>query len=219
MFCLSQGSRNRKSAKSVIRMVFKPLETFLNRFNFLTLMRCKVKLLEILLRSLHTNFWLSKTQQLLSLTSQPSVKTTNGCLYTRLGPGDNLKYLLPQFAWFPLTLLSQLHVWTGRWIQHVQKCGLYISNSLLSLEAEWLESAIFYCYFFALYLIQCSFPRGLKVTYCTLLRRVKIFPSSTDQPRKDNETIMKKLSYPWSRVTRFLSRRVLKRGRGMILTN
>ena len=140
-----------------------------------------------------------------------------------MGPGDNLKYLLPQFALFPLTLLSQLHVWTGRWIQHVQKCVLRISNSLLSLEqpleAEWLDSAIFCCYFFAVYLIQCSFPTGLKVTYCTLLRRVKIFPSSTDQPRKDNKTIMKKLSYPWSRVTRFLSRRVLKRGRGMILTN
>ena len=119
----------------------------------------------------------------------------------------------------PPTLLSQLHVWTGRWIQHVQKYVLCISNSLLSLEAEWLESAIFYCYFFAVFLLQCSFRRGLKVTYCTLLRRVKIFPSSTDQPRKDNKTIMKKLSYPWSRVTRFLSRRVLKRGRGMILTN
>ena len=38
MFCLSQCSRNRKSAKSVIRMVFKSLETFLNRFNFPTLM-------------------------------------------------------------------------------------------------------------------------------------------------------------------------------------
>ena len=36
---------NRKSDKSVIRMVFKSLETFLNRFNFPTLMRCKVKLL------------------------------------------------------------------------------------------------------------------------------------------------------------------------------
>ena len=31
-------------------MVFKSLETFFNRFNFLTLMRCKVKLLEILVR-------------------------------------------------------------------------------------------------------------------------------------------------------------------------
>ena len=63
------------SAKSVLRMVFKSLETFLNHFNFLTLMRCKVKLLEILLRPSHINFWLSKTYQLLSLTSQPSVKT------------------------------------------------------------------------------------------------------------------------------------------------
>ena len=40
--------RNRKFAKSVLS-VFKTLETFLNRFNFPTLMRCKVKLLEILL--------------------------------------------------------------------------------------------------------------------------------------------------------------------------
>ena len=40
--------RNRKLAKSVL-LVFKTLETFLNRFNFPTLMRCKVKLLEILL--------------------------------------------------------------------------------------------------------------------------------------------------------------------------
>ena len=40
--------RNRKFAKSVL-LVFKTLETFLNRFNFPTLMRCKVKLLEILL--------------------------------------------------------------------------------------------------------------------------------------------------------------------------
>ena len=56
MFRLSQTSRNRKSAKSVLRMVFKSLETFLNRFNFPTLMRCKVKLLEILLRPSHTLF-------------------------------------------------------------------------------------------------------------------------------------------------------------------
>ena len=34
MFGLSQSSRNRKLAKSVLRMVFKSLETFLNRFNF-----------------------------------------------------------------------------------------------------------------------------------------------------------------------------------------
>ena len=40
--------RNCKFAKSVL-LVFKTLETFLNRFNFPTLMRCKVKLLEILL--------------------------------------------------------------------------------------------------------------------------------------------------------------------------
>ena len=45
----------------LMRMVFKSLETFLNRFNFPSLMRCKAKLLEILLRPSHTNFWLSKT--------------------------------------------------------------------------------------------------------------------------------------------------------------
>ena len=50
------------------------------------------------------------------------------------------------------------------------------------LEAEWLESAIFCCYFFAVYLIRCSFPRGLKVTYCTLLQQVKIFHSGTSSP-------------------------------------
>ena len=61
MLRLSQSSSNRKSAKSVISMVFKSLETFLNRFNFLTLMSCKVKFLEIFLRPSHTNFWLSKT--------------------------------------------------------------------------------------------------------------------------------------------------------------
>ena len=49
-------------------MVFQSLETFLNRFNFQTLMRCKAKLLEILLRPSYTNFWLSTTQRLLSLT-------------------------------------------------------------------------------------------------------------------------------------------------------
>ena len=42
-------------------LVFMSLESFLNRFNFPTLMRCKAKLLEILLRPSHTNFWLSKT--------------------------------------------------------------------------------------------------------------------------------------------------------------
>ena len=54
-----ETASNRKQAKSVLRMVFKSLETFLNRFNFPTLMRSKVKLLEILLRPSHTNFWLS----------------------------------------------------------------------------------------------------------------------------------------------------------------
>ena len=53
--------RNHKFAKLVLRMVFKSLETFLNRFNFPTLMRCKVKFLEILLQPSHTHFWLSKT--------------------------------------------------------------------------------------------------------------------------------------------------------------
>ena len=43
MVRLFQSSRNRKFAKSVLRMVFKSLETFLNRFNFPTLMTCKVK--------------------------------------------------------------------------------------------------------------------------------------------------------------------------------
>ena len=52
---LSQSSRNRKS---VIKMVLKSLEIFLNCFNFPTLMRCKAKLLEILLWPSHTNFWL-----------------------------------------------------------------------------------------------------------------------------------------------------------------
>ena len=53
---------DRKSAiKSVIKIVFKSLETFLNRLNFPTLMRCKAKLLEILLRPSYTNLWLSKT--------------------------------------------------------------------------------------------------------------------------------------------------------------
>ena len=47
--------RNRKFAKSVL-LVFKILETFLNRFNFPTLMRCKVKLLEILLEPSHVFF-------------------------------------------------------------------------------------------------------------------------------------------------------------------
>ena len=40
-------------------MVFKSLETILNRFNFPTLMRCKVKWLEILLRPSLTYVWLS----------------------------------------------------------------------------------------------------------------------------------------------------------------
>ena len=40
---LFQSSRNRKFAKSVLRIVFKSLETFLNRFNFPTLRRRKVK--------------------------------------------------------------------------------------------------------------------------------------------------------------------------------
>ena len=62
MFRLSQSSRNRKTAKSVIRMVFKSLETFLNRFNSPTLMKgIKVKLIEILLRPSLTHFWFSKT--------------------------------------------------------------------------------------------------------------------------------------------------------------
>ena len=49
-----------QTVKLVLRMVFKSLDTFLNRFNFPTLMRCKVKLLEILLRPSHTNIWLGK---------------------------------------------------------------------------------------------------------------------------------------------------------------
>ena len=53
--------RNHKFAKLVLRMVFKSLETFLNRFNFPALMRCKAKFLEILLQPSHTHFWLSKT--------------------------------------------------------------------------------------------------------------------------------------------------------------
>ena len=56
-----ETASNRKSAKSVITMVLKSLEIFMNRFNFPTLMGRKVKLLEILLRSSHTKFWLSKT--------------------------------------------------------------------------------------------------------------------------------------------------------------
>ena len=44
-----------------IRMVFKSRDTFLNRFNFPTFVRCKAKLLEILTRPSRTNFWLSKT--------------------------------------------------------------------------------------------------------------------------------------------------------------
>ena len=102
-------------------------------------------------------------------------------------------------------------------------CVLCISISLLLLEAaEWLESAIFCCCSFAVHLMQCFFPRALKVTcvkHCTLLRHVKIFHCSTDQPRKDAKTIVKKLSYSKSWVNRFLSRRVLKRERGMVLTN
>ena len=53
--------RNRKFAKSVL-LVFKTLETFLNRFNFPTLTRCKVKLLEIFFFEIFLSiFWLSKT--------------------------------------------------------------------------------------------------------------------------------------------------------------
>ena len=53
--------RNRKFAiKSVLRMVFKSLETFFNCFNFPTLMKCKVKLLEILLRSSDKHFLVKK---------------------------------------------------------------------------------------------------------------------------------------------------------------
>ena len=61
MIRLFQSSRNRKFATSVLRMVFKSLETFLNRFNFPTFMRCKVKKLEILFRPSHMFLWLSKT--------------------------------------------------------------------------------------------------------------------------------------------------------------
>ena len=43
-----------------LRMVFKWLETFLNRFIFPTLIRCKLKLLEILLGPSHTHFSGSK---------------------------------------------------------------------------------------------------------------------------------------------------------------
>ena len=46
-------------------MVFKSLETFLNRINFPALMRCMVKLPVILLRPSHTNFWLSSRWLLL----------------------------------------------------------------------------------------------------------------------------------------------------------
>ena len=68
MLRLSQSSRNRKLAKSVLRMVFKSLETFLNRFNFLTLMICKVKLLEILHIYAFTHAFLVK-QNLAALKS------------------------------------------------------------------------------------------------------------------------------------------------------
>ena len=61
MLHLSQSLETAKFAKLVLRMVFKSLETFLNRFNFLTFMRCKVKLLEILLRPSHMHFWFSRT--------------------------------------------------------------------------------------------------------------------------------------------------------------
>lgn len=40
---------------------FQVTETFLKRFIFPTLMRSKVKLLEMLLKPLHAHFWLSKT--------------------------------------------------------------------------------------------------------------------------------------------------------------
>ena len=61
MIRLLKAQENRKFAKSVLRLVFKSLETFLNRFNFPTLMRCKVKYLEILLRPSHTYLSLSRT--------------------------------------------------------------------------------------------------------------------------------------------------------------
>ena len=43
MLRLFQSLRNRKFARSVLRMVFRALELFLNRFNFPILMRYKVK--------------------------------------------------------------------------------------------------------------------------------------------------------------------------------
>ena len=49
-----------KFTESVLRMVFKSLETFLNHFNFPTLMRCKVQLLEILLIQAFTQAFLIK---------------------------------------------------------------------------------------------------------------------------------------------------------------
>ena len=61
MLRLFQSLRNRKFARSVLRMVFRSLELFLNRFNFPILMRYKVKEHEILLRPSHTYLWLSKT--------------------------------------------------------------------------------------------------------------------------------------------------------------
>ena len=78
-------------------------------------------------------------------------KETKGdcfCLQFRqqlLGPGDNLKYLLPEFARFPLALLSQYHLWTDWWIQHVKNLRALNLNFPLLLEAEWLESALFCC--------------------------------------------------------------------------
>ena len=66
------------------------------------------------------------------------------------------------------------------------------------------------------------FPQRIEgnlLHFITAGQNIPLRHQLTDQPRKDDKTIIKKLSYPWSRVTRFLSRRVLKRERGMILTN
>ena len=58
MLCLKESSRMCKFAKSVLRMVFKSLESF-----FLKLFQLsdKVKELEIVLRPSHMYPWLSKT--------------------------------------------------------------------------------------------------------------------------------------------------------------
>ena len=66
------------------------------------------------------------------------------------------------------------------------------------------------------------FPQRIEgnlLHFITTCQNIPLRHQLTDQPRKDDKTIIKKLSYPWSRVTRFLSRRVLKKERGMILTN